>query len=303
MNKIYDKLLLFLALLLLGGGVYLYLQKTGEAPSMSASSEAPTGTAAYEPEVVPETTSTEANWPEVPVQSTGWRYDVFTPPKIFIDENGQFTEEGWQPTAPPPPFGIYLAAIERQLYRIQFEGYIEEDRSDPSKTLLLLHDQESDRQIRVRLGQTAADFELEVVDFDIQRVRDVDNNIEVIAKATILDQRSGEELVLTHGELLYESGLTVRIASNLDPSFEKEFTQAPAEFEGPGGKYTLLEIDVEDASVRVEKHAVEDVSEAETRSLEVQSASGRSPTRPAANDASSNSTAPSNTDSPFDFNF
>ena len=301
MNKIYDKLLLSLALLIFAGGVYLYIQKTGEVPSMSASAEAPTGTAPYEPEIVPETASTEANWPEVPVQSTGWRYDVFTPPKIFLDENGQFTEEGWQPTAPPPPFGVYLAAIERQLYRIQFEGYIEEDRSDPSKTLLLLLDQESDRQIRVRPGETSADFDIEVVNFDIQRVRDPDNNIEVIAKATILDQRSGEELVLTHGELLYESGLTVRIASDLDPSFEKEFTEAPVEFEGPAGRYTLLEINVEDSFVRVKKHAVEEGTEVDTRSLQIQPTSTRKQVNPPADSAPPTSTDPDS--SPFNFNF
>jgi NOL1/NOP2/fmu family ribosome biogenesis protein len=51
---------------------------------------------------------------------------VFTPPKIFIDENGQFSEEGWEPPVPPPPFGIYLSKIERKPYRIQIEGYIEE---------------------------------------------------------------------------------------------------------------------------------------------------------------------------------
>jgi hypothetical protein len=271
MNKIYDKLLLLIAVLLLAGGAFLYLQKAGQAPTLSAPVNAEPADNPYVPETVPSTEITEANWPEVEVQSTGWRYDVFTPPKIFIDEFGRFSEVGWEPPVPPPPFGIYLEEIVRKPYRIQLEGYIEEDPEDPSKTLLLMYNEEAQRQVRARPGDERPGAEFKLLSFDIERIRDADNNIEVVAEATILDQRTGEEVVLVHGERRYESGVTVIIRSELDGSYRKELTDAPAEFEGPAGTYTLLEINLEDSSVTVEKHAAEE-REAEIRMLSARNA-------------------------------
>lgn len=276
MNKIYDKLLLLVAVLLLAGGAFLYLQNSGQAPTVAVPAAAALADNPYVPEVVPSTESTEANWPEVEVQSTGWRYDVFTPPKIFIDALGRFSEQGWEPTPPPPPFGIYLAEMVRKPYRIQVEGYIEEDRSDPSKTLLLMFDEEAQQQVRARPGDEKPAAEFKLLSFDINRIRDADNNIEVVAKATILDQRTGEEVVLIHGERRYESGVTVIIRSELDASYRQELTQAPTGFTGPAGTYTLAEINLEDSSVTVEKLASEE-REAEMRTLQARTSTSSTP--------------------------
>ena len=94
MNKIYDKLLLVIAVLVLAGGVFLYMQNSGAAPSLKVPVKGQPADNPYLPETVSSPTPSEVNWPEAPEQSTGWRYDVFTPPKIFIDQNGQFSEEG-----------------------------------------------------------------------------------------------------------------------------------------------------------------------------------------------------------------
>jgi len=285
MNKIYDKLILAVTVLLLAGGVFLYLQNSGAAPSLNTPVNVQPADNPYRPQQVPASVATEASWPEVQPQSTGWRYDVFTPPKIFIDENGQFSEQGWEPPVPKPPFGIYLAEIERMPYRIQIEGYIEEDRSDASKTLLLMFDEEAQQQVRARPGDERPAAEFKLLSFDIQRIRDANNNVTVVAVATILDQRSGEEVVLTHGERRFDSGVTVIIRSEEDSSFVKELSAAPAEFAGPSGsssqagqagQFTLLEINLEESTVTVEKHATQE-EEAETRTLK---ARGAAPTIP-----------------------
>ena len=106
MNKIYDKLLLAIAVLVLTGGVFLYIQKSSVAPSLNSPIDVQTADKPYLPEKASSPTPAEVNWPEASEQSTGWRYDVFTPPKIFIDEDGRFSEEGWEPPEPPSPFGI-----------------------------------------------------------------------------------------------------------------------------------------------------------------------------------------------------
>ena len=268
MNKIYDKLLLAIAVLVLAGGGVLYIQKSGTSPFLNLPVDVQTTDNPYLPEAVSSPAPAEVNWPEAPEQSTGWRYDVFTPPKIFIDQNGQFSEEGWEPPLPPPPFGIYLAKIEKEPYRIQIEGYMQEDATDASKTLLLMFNEEVQKQVRVRPGDEKADAEFKVLSFDIERLRDVDNNIQKIARATILDLRSGEEVVLTHGERRYESGFTVVIRSDEDASFNLELAEVASEFEGPAGHYTLLEINLEAPSIKVNKHA-SDAVESEIRILKV----------------------------------
>jgi len=255
MNKIYDKLLLTIAVLVLAGGVFLYIQKSGAVPSLNVPIDVQPADNPYLPEAVSSPTPTEVNWPKASEQSSGWRYDVFTPPKIFIDENGQFSEEGWEPPEPPSSFGIYLAQIERKPYRIQIEGYMQEDPADASKTLLLLFNEEAQKQVRARPGDENPSAEFKLLSFDVERLRDKDKNIQKIARATILDQRSGEEVVLTHGERRYDSGFTVILRSDEDANFNIELTDAPSEFEGPTGHYTLLEISLEESSIKVNKHS------------------------------------------------
>lgn len=266
MIKIYDKILLVIAVLVLAGGGFLYMQKSGDASSLKLPADVQIDNNPYIPKIVSSPTPLEVNWPEASEQSTGWRYDVFTPPKIFIDENGQFSEEGWEPPAPLAPFGIYLAQIERKSYRIQIEGYMQEDPSDASKTLLLMFNEEAQKQVRVRPGDEKPDAEFKLLSFDIERLRDEDNNIKKIARATILDQRSGEEVVLIHGERHYDSGFTVVIRSDEDASFNIELEEAASEFEGPIGHYTLLGISLEESSIKVIKHSV-DAEEGETQTL------------------------------------
>ena len=168
----------------------------------------------------------------------------------------------------PPPLSVfYLAKIERKLYRIQIEGYMQEDATDTSKTLLLMFNEEAQKQVRVRPGDEKPDAEFKLLSFDIERLRDVDNNIKKIARATILDQRSGEEVVLTHGERRYESGFTVVIRSDEDASFSLELAEVASEFEGPAGHYTLLEINLEESSIKVNKHSA-DAEETEISNFE-----------------------------------
>ena len=272
MNKIYDKLLLAIAVLFLAGGVFLYMQKTGAASSTGLPVDVQPAENPYLSETVSSQTSAGVNWPEASEQSSGWRYDVFTPPKIFIDENGQFSEEGWEPPVPLAPFGIYLAQIERKLYRIQIEGYMQEDPTDASKVRLLLFDEEAQKTVFARPGEEKPGSEFKLLSFKVERLRDEDNNIEKIGRAILLDQRSGEEVLLIDGERRYDSGYTVVIRSDEDARLNVELTDAPFEFEGPMGHYTLSEISLEDSSVKVTKHATES-SEADIRVLKARGVS------------------------------
>ena len=129
-----------------------------------------------------------------------------------------------------------------------------------------MKDEEAQKTVFVRPGEENSDAEFKLLSYDIERLRDENNMPSSVARATILDQRSGEEVVLIAGERRYDSGFTVVLRSDEDASFNIELTDAPSEFEGPMGSYTLLEISLEESSIKVIKHAV-DAEEGETQTL------------------------------------
>jgi len=203
---------------------------------------------------VPESHADSVVWPEAAEQAPGELYDVFTPPKIYLDKDGQFSFTlPYVPSTKRQPFGIYLSELKRKPYRIQLEGYVEEDLKDASKSLLLLSDEEQQQRIRARVGEQKPEFGFSVVGFTIERIKDEFQNITKVAKATILDQRSGKEVVLTDGERLYEDEVTVVIRSEQDSSVDLELTKEGESFETPSGKYVLEEINLEESTVTVKK--------------------------------------------------
>jgi hypothetical protein len=272
MNKIYDKLLLGLAVVALLAGVGFYLLKFDATPGQPKVS-VQVADNPYQAVPVPSSSAESVSWPEPAEQSTGWVYDVFTPPKIFIDENGRFSAEGW---TPPEPFGVYLVEIQRKLYRIQLEGYIEEDLSDASKSLLLLYDEELKKSIRARIGAENLDSEFNVTEFTIERVRDANGNIQKNVIATILDTRTDQEVVLKHGEQLYDEGVLVTLRSTEDPAFNVELNEIGASFETSAGQYVLEAIDLESSTVTVKKVS------ADGRKVEVQQLSPQASVPPVA---------------------
>lgn len=271
MKIFYDKLLLLLAVLALLGGAALYVLKSGAADNQSPSVVLQPADNPYQAVPIPDPETKEATWPEPEPQSSGpnWLYDVFTPPKIYLDSEGNFTAEPPTPTAPPEPFGIFLAEMERQPYRIQMQGF-SGDRSKPEEAVLFFYDEERGLRFFIREGQTNAESEIEVLNFTIDRQIYNQSNVEVTAIATILDQRSGHEVNLNDDETLFEAEVNVVFLSEQDPDVEVALTVEPSDpvnsFETSTGQYILKEINLEERIVTVEKQETEE-SEPKTRTL------------------------------------
>lgn len=266
MKKIYDKLLLATAVLALLGGVTLFVLKSGSAPDAGPVDSQPADKP-YQVIPVPGSAAAEAAWPIPEEQSSGWVYDVFTPPKIFIGADGQFTAEGWEPPEPPKPFGVYLAEIAHKPYRVQIQGF-SGDRTKPEDCVLFLYDVERQLRFFIRSGEEDAEAQIKVLDFTIERRIDANNNVEVIATATILDQRSGESVQLVDGQQLFDDGVTVVMRSEEDPAVLIELAEADAAFETAAGRYILKQINLEESTVSVEKLGT-DESDAEVRTLSI----------------------------------
>ncbi|MDP4610333.1 MAG: hypothetical protein NWT02_04025 [Opitutales bacterium] len=271
MNKVYDKLVLALAVLALLAGVGLYVVKSGAVPPGKPTISVETTGDAYSVVPVPTSTDVTAAWP-MPVEQSrgaGWTYDVFTPPKVFIGENGELTPIGWVVGPPKPPFGVYLADFTtNKPYRIQIEGYVEEDRDDPTKVLILLFDEELDQRIRTRIGREVAKSEFKVIDFNVERIRDGAGNIQKVATVKIQDLRTNEEITLKHGERLLVEAIDITIASKEDSSVRILLNKEGQTFETPQGQYTLEQINLEELTVTVKKQGDEE-RDAETKVLSV----------------------------------
>lgn len=272
MKKFYDKLFLAIAVLVLLGGAAFYVLKSGDAADQGTGAASPPKGEAYQAIQIPDPVANDASWPEPEPQSSGpkWLYDVFTPPQIFIDKEGNYTVIPPKSSKPAEPFGLYLAEITHKPYRIQIQGF-SGDRSKPEECVLFFFDEE--RQIRffIRPGQENAEAEVEVLDFIIDREIDANNVVKVTAVATIEDKRSGKTIKLVDGQRLFDEEVAVVFRSKEDADVLVEFSidKLPEEgvsFKTTLGQYVLKEISLEDQTATVEKEATEE-SEARTLTL------------------------------------
>ena len=270
MNRSYDKILLVVGLLALVASTLFYFLSGSPQAAESVPPVEPVG-APYAPLPASGMTLVDAVWPEAGEQSTGWIYDVFTPPKIYINlETGEWVSEGWKPPPPPEPFGLYLAELDQARYRIQLLGYIEEDFKDASKSLLLMVDLESDKNLRVRVGESVEASDFEVIDFSIERVFGDDGSITKRAIASIMDTRSGETLELTHGQTRFTEGVAILLRSEEDPALEWRPEAVGASLQNERGSYSLAAIDFEAATLTIKKTFPDSEREAETQTLALQ---------------------------------
>ncbi|TVP75020.1 MAG: hypothetical protein EA353_14700 [Puniceicoccaceae bacterium] len=266
MKKFYDKLIFILALIIVAGSGAFYLMNAGEgAPTASF---APSGEDYAEIEFSP-STEFEGDWPRPRAQSTTWIYDVFTPPKIYIDpETGLFSSEPIDPSADEVvPFGVYLARMEQDLYRFQFQGFVEVDLTDPSTSIIYIFDTEARRQISARKGRAYPESGFEIRDFTVVRQDDASGAITRLATVVLYDKDEEMEVTMRQGEVIYTDSITIELASREHPDFRVEVERAGDTFENPSGKFTVKNINLENQTVTVEKAATEDDGEPERRIL------------------------------------
>ena len=296
MKFTYDKLLLGFGGLTLLAGFVFYAINFNKISTARAEIGQP-GSNQYEPIPVPTFDENTAIWPNAEEQAPGELYDVFTPPAIWIDEKGTFIFESPIDDLPPMPFGVYLSQLENELYRIQLEGYVEEDFNDARKSVLLLYDEEKKKRIKVRVGELVEDHEFSVYNFTIDRIKD-SNGITKLAIVTILDLRDGRRIFLTHGQRKFKENTTVVLRSEEDISFEIKINKNPPfEFKTATAKYILEKINLEESSVTVRRLESDDI-ESETKKLFIKP-NNKSKNLP----NKSLEPKPNNTNQVFDFDF
>ena len=93
MSNYYDKILLILGLisLTMSAVVATIFISAADVESSAALIGKSLQGEIFKQLPIPQIQPNVASWPEAPKQSTGWVYDVFTPPQIFLDDEGNFT--------------------------------------------------------------------------------------------------------------------------------------------------------------------------------------------------------------------
>lgn len=285
--KFYDKILFLIGILMLLAGAFYYLNRSEAIPqSLPARLTAPPSGDSYSAIRVPDFGGETVEWLEPEHQSFGplWVYDVFTPPKIYFnEETNEFLPEPPRPPVGPPPFGLQLVEIKQELYRLQFDGYMDAPSGKPEDAILLFDDVEAGRLTRGSVGTKNEEGNFTVVAFEVRR-EEKDGLLRRVPMVTILDERLGREVVLTEAERLTLKDEIITILQGTEPDFP--LFEVPAE----GGTITIGEsiftvsnISFDNQSVTVEKTDPE-LEEPETRILEARGEVSRSdpvPQRPA----------------------
>lgn len=265
-----DKILLIVALIVAGAATYLGMNATSAA-TIQSESVSPTGKQFTKQ--VPEVVAPEVeSWPEPDVQTGDWVFEVFTPPRIYF--NQQTTEfvvelptEG-AVVRQVTPFGMELVEIRRDIYRIQLSGY-----SGDFGTFRI-----GDQYVvRGRPGRDFEDEQFRVL--SLVEERHVDDSIEggtpIITRrgvATILDLTNNHEYVLKSDEVTHTDFPVAEVQVRTRTSSESRVMQQGEVWETAEARYKLDSINESEGTVVVTKVALADSSEVETETL---SASGR----------------------------
>lgn len=271
--KFYDKILFLIGVLMLLAGVFYYTSSSASVSStLPPRLTVPPSGEDYIPIRVPEISGDTVEWLEPAAQSHGplWVYDVFTPPKIYFNEDtNEFLPEPPRPPAPPPPFGIQLVEVVQKLYRLQFDGYLDAPSGKPQDAILLFRNTESSSRPRLSVGMRDAEGEFSVLSFELRR-DDSGGLLRRIPIVTIRDERIGRDVVLRSDEKLVLPDQIIAILQGTEPNFPR------FEIPGTGGTITIGDatfivsnIRFDNQSATVEKQQP-DMEEPEIRELQAQ---------------------------------
>ena len=249
MKELNEKLIISLAvgLLVIGAGFKFLFpsQKSIEA-------KAPTLIKQYTPIDIREGLALSSEWPEAKEQAKGEMFDLFTPPEIFINENGDFVFRPPYAVTPQGPFGVHLLEINLDPYRFQLEGFVEEDRNDQSRTTILVHSVEDGKSLRLSSNAHLPQYGVKILDWRVDRNFDDDKNTEVTAWLKLEDSLTNRIINLRHDERLYED--SIEIIFEVDKSGEIFVLRgAKSSFYFEEIEYRLDEVDYENYTVLMTK--------------------------------------------------
>lgn len=294
MSKHYDKLLLLLAGLILAASLGFYFTRSTAGLSVNSPlrQAAPLGEdyAFIEPFV---STGTIIPWkaPQ-PQDERGFElFDVFTPPKIWFNQNTRrFVFEPY--VAPPAiiPFGVSLVDVDQTLYRLQVEGYLEAESRKPEDSTILVRDVNAQRSYRGRPGTRIEEGQFEIVSFRVIIDQLPDGSITRTPTVVIRDLKADQEVTLTTSRAYLPGAWVFTVAASDNPSQQWKLTRVGQTFDyqmpdQDNATYTVVDLNFDNKTITLEK-AAPYLEETEYQTLRKEASPQSTTTRPSSPPAS-----------------
>jgi len=291
MKKYYDKILFLLGLAVVGIGFGIFSYKGGVPQPVSMPDVKLTGNA-FEPIPPPKIPEPKVIW-DAPANQRedfdepGWVYSIFTPPIIYWKDG-----EGWIVSGPGGditqlPFGVHLLEAKKDLYRIQLSGVSGKSEADP-KDEINFNDEETNIPFHLAVGEESPRHQVKVTNLTIDRVEKSHGLVAMVAKVTILDERSGQTVELTQGEPYSPTNneyYNLEVGDPYPPS-DWHVTAVGDKKDLPGGgSFVVTDLDFDKPAVTVQKHTIsktgkELISKPRVLTLEDQPAAPTQPVQP-----------------------
>ncbi len=142
-------------------------------------------------------------WPEPPRQSWDAEaiFEIFSPPKIYYNRqaNTFVLEPPLSAAAKAEAFGLELVGFSRQPYRMQYKGFA----GRAGDYHILLHNEESGADLRVRVGDVLSEEKISVIGFDVdRRLTFKPEGAPILIESVnlqLFDARLGEKITLGRG--------------------------------------------------------------------------------------------------------
>jgi len=169
--------------------------------------------------------------PPVPSNSNKWAYDVFTPPRIYINpETGNFEPTAYQFSQLEKNHDLKLIGVRNPLFKYQLSGFVENSLEDASLSILLIEDLETHTTRRLHFSKNSfLDSGYRMLSFTIQRITTDAGAIRREGKLVVASE-SGTRLTLnsatptysTDRELSLQFGGSTFLLSKTQPSLVTE---------------------------------------------------------------------------------
>lgn len=278
-----EKIFFVLSLAVLGASIFYYAKSMEQLSVEEGKNQARLQEKAKGVEwkniTVPELKIVDLEWPEIrPQDEEGkWFFQVFTPPQIWVDKDGNFiTESPYQKEVARQRFAYSFGGVSNEPYYISFSGYT----GTVKNPTVMLRDERSGKVLHGKLNEEiiipATNFTKEkntgitVKTFDVKRVRKPSGMIEQEVTIKLYDKSLKKEVEVYSFKPTYigdQRRMTLKANDGTDWIIKKvgeTTTKGDAKYE-----VTALDLDKEFALIKM----IPQTDKGETRVMRV-SASG-----------------------------
>ncbi len=267
--KHYDKIFLLVAVLILGASAAFYMIKSPEIAARGADTSAKLalehGGEKWQNKDVTIKTEESKEWPEVKAQDEDrlWYYQVFTPPKIWIDKKGEFiAEPPYKVDITKKSFALRFGEVSNRPYHIVYKGVIGSEKDpivqfEDTDTNVGFHGKLNE-EIKIPEPSTGKPIDSGLILRSFKRERkqldSKSTNITEFVTIGLEDKKLGRvvELYSDRPTIIEDQRMMILNSVN-DPNFKWDLKEVGDSVKIDGCTYVLKKIDYDTQSATVEQ--------------------------------------------------